>query len=283
MSLEQLVDLARYPLHALDTPAGVALVARCRQELARHAFALLPGFLAPAVLSAVASEANRLASAAHPQDFMRTPYSWRNNTGFNADHPRGVMFRERNRVVTTELLPSDALLRRLYEWDPLTEFIRMSLGLESLYRSEDPHLSLSYNVLGENDEVAWHFDSNEFIVTLMLQQADAGGKFECAPHVRSEDDDNYAEVARVFVGESERTIRPPLAPGDLMIFVGRHTAHRVTPVEQTCQPRMMALLVYELQPGVLFPRATVKAITEPGSGPLEGTPTTQAAGNERSW
>lgn len=276
---EQLVDFARYPLHALDTPAGVAVVERCRQDLEQRAFALLPGFLRPDALRAVAGEANRLVSAAHPQDFVRTPYSWRDNRGFDTPHPRAAMFRERNRVVTTELLPATALLCSLYLWDGLTEFVRMALGLESLYRSADPHLSLSYNVLSEGDEVAWHFDSNEFIVSLMLQQADAGGEFECAPYVRSEEDDNYDEVARVFAGNSERTVRPPLAPGALMIFVGRHTAHRVVPVESTRQARLMALLVYERRSGVLFPRATVRAVTEPDSGPLSGT--TQASPGTR--
>ena len=139
----------------------------------------------------VAAEIDDLLSAAHQQDFVRTPYSWRDNDGFESGHPRTALSRERNRVVTTEQLPEQALLRRLYQWDPLTEFIGKTLGLAALYRSEDPNLSISYNVLDEGDEVAWHFDSNQFIVTIMLQAADAGGEFECAPYVRSEEDDNY--------------------------------------------------------------------------------------------
>ena len=230
MSPEQLVDLTRYPLTRLDTPPGEQLVEVCRSDLKRQAHALLPGFLTPAALDTIADEASELTTHAHQQDFMRTPYSWRDNNGFDSGHPRAAMFRERNRVVTTELVPSRALLRRLYEWDALTELVRLTLGLDTLYRSIDPHLSISYNVLDEGDEVAWHFDSNQFIVTLMLQQADTGGKFECAPYVRSEQDDNYDEVARVFAGTSEHTVTPSITPGSLMIFVGRHTAHRVTPV-----------------------------------------------------
>ena len=270
--MKQFVDLARYPLDTLETPAGGELVRACRRSLEQQAHALLPAFLTLEARAAMAAEVDDLLSAAHQQDFVRTPYSWRDNDGFESGHPRTALFRECNRVVTTEQLPEQALLRGLYQWDPLTEFIGKTLGLAALYRSEDPNLSISYNVLDEGDEVAWHFDSNQFIVTIMLQAADAGGEFECAPYVRSEEDDNYDEVARVFAGDSERTIRPALVPGDLMIFIGRGTAHRVTPVLSTRQPRMMALLVYEPRSGVLFPRATVKAVTVADSGALSGTP-----------
>lgn len=42
-----------------------------------------------------------------------------------------------------------------------------------------------------------------------------------------------------------------LRPGTLNVFRGKHTAHRVTPVEGS-RERMVAVFSYYEQPGVLF-------------------------------
>ena len=41
-------------------------------------------------------------------------------------------------------------------------------------------------VLGAGDELGWHFDANDGVVSLMLQEAGAGGAFEFAPFVSRE-------------------------------------------------------------------------------------------------
>ena len=51
------------------------------------------------------------------------------------------------------------------------------------------------------DELGWHFDGADFVVTLLLQAPEAGGAFEFAPMLRSEDDRNDEGVRALLAGD----------------------------------------------------------------------------------
>ncbi len=68
--------------------------------------------------------------------------------------------------------------------------------------------------------------------------------------IRSERDEAYPEVARVLEGQGgERVQVLPMVPGTLMIFQGRHSLHRVSPVEGAV-PRYVALFAFDTKPGM---------------------------------
>jgi hypothetical protein len=121
-----------------------------------------------------------------------------------------------------EVLP----LRRLYEWDPFMRFIEAVLERGVLYRYADPLGALNLAVMGDGDELQWHFDMTDFVVSLALQDADEGGDFEVAPRIRSAADERYDAVGRVLRGELDDVIRLPMTPGTLLIFEGRHWSPR---------------------------------------------------------
>ena len=91
------------------------------------------------------------------------------------------------------------------------------------------------------------------------------------PFIRDEDDENYDEVARVFAGTSTLVQRPAMAPGTFILFRGRRSIHRVSPVVRTRRPRLIALLSYDRNPGMVFPEATVRAVLNPSSEPHLGS------------
>ena len=66
----------------------------------------------------------------------------------------------------------------------LTAFIAAVLGKPVLYRSGDPLDALEIAIFGDGDELGWHFDNSEFSVTVMYQQAEAGGHFDYYPRLR---------------------------------------------------------------------------------------------------
>ena len=81
----------------------------------------------------------------------------------------------------------------------------------------------------EGEGFPWHFDTNNFTITLAIQSADEGGLFEYAPNMRAESE-NFAAVRVVLDGDSDLVRSLALEPGDLQIFKGRHSLHRVTPL-----------------------------------------------------
>ena len=272
MNPHQMVDLERYPITDLDAPAGKDLVAGCHRTLDERSICLLPSFICAAALKALVEESTTLAPKAYRTERLRTPYSWRCNKGFPANHPRSALNPNRLGGILGHQFPKNSLLRQLYQWHPLTEFVRQVLGFETLYPCIDPHVSYTIHVMEEGDELAWHFDTNDGVVSLLLEQADEGGHFECAPYIRSEDDENYSGVARLFDGDPALRVRPDMPPGTFVLFNGRRSCHRVTPIGPTRRPRTIALFSYDEQPGMVFAEGTSNEYLEPTSEPYYGQP-----------
>ncbi len=116
--------------------------------------------------------------------------------------------------------------------------------------SADPLADVIVNVVEEGGGFPWHFDTNNYTVTLAIQNGEAGGLFEYAPWLRDAADENYAGVAAVLDGRSERVKSLTLAPGDLQIFKGRYALHRVSPVEGG-RPRYVGIFSFVEEPGMV--------------------------------
>jgi hypothetical protein len=94
----------------------------------------------------------------------------------------------------------------------------------------------------------WHFDQTDFVVSLAIQSSERGGDFENAAMVRSAGDEHYDAVANILRGDGRsNVVVEPMTPGTLMLFEGRHSLHRVTPVEGP-RPRYVALFGYDTKP-----------------------------------
>ena len=76
----------------------------------------------------------------------------------------------------------------------------------------------------------WHFDTNNYTVTLAIQNAESGGEFQYSPHLRTPTDENYAGVEAVLDGDPALIRTLHLEPGDLQIFKGGYSLHRVAPL-----------------------------------------------------
>ena len=258
--LAGIVDLDRYPINALDGEPMRRLLAAFGAELTRSALAMLPGFLTPAACRVLADELLRLAPDAFLGTYHRNAYSWLDSAGFDDDHPRARRHFERVAVVSYNMYDTESVTRRLYESEAMTSFVRAALGEKELYRVADEYLAVEGHVLTQGDHHGWHFDGNDFVVSLLLQNADRGGRFEYAPYVRSEDDENYDEVARVFDGTSRVTTRVEMEPGSLVLFRGRRAAHQVTTVEEG--RRLIAIFSYNRKPEHRYPTSMVNRVTQ---------------------
>jgi hypothetical protein len=146
--------------------------------------------------------------------------------------------------------PSDSLIRELYESDELLVFLGRVLGREPLHRYADPIGALNVAVMVEGDVLAWHFDQTDFVVSLAIQTSERGGDFENVALVRSPRDENYEAVATVLRGDADEIVVEPMTPGTLMLFEGRHSLHRVSPIEGA-RPRYVALFGYDTKPDTM--------------------------------
>jgi len=124
-----------------------------------------------------------------------------------------------------------------------------------LHRYADPLGAMNLAVMHEGDALGWHFDQTDFVVSLALQPSEGGGEFENVQRLRWVDgggiEERYDTVARVLADQAPELVTTvPMTAGTLMLFEGRWSLHRVTPVVGPTV-RHVALFGYDTQPGTM--------------------------------
>lgn len=227
---EDFINLDAYPIDG-HNPDGLATVlADARAQLAEDGCCVLRDFIRPEMIPVLAAEGDNVAAFAH-RSFNRTnAYFSEDDPDLPADDPRRRFYDRSNAFVPADHFGPDSGLRAIYEYASFQTFIRDALQAKQFFRYADPLADVIINLVEEGDGFPWHFDTNNFTVTLAIQNGDEGGVFEYAPNLRSSEDECYAGVREVLEGRSRKVRSLPLSPGDLQIFKGRYSLHRVTPV-----------------------------------------------------
>lgn len=242
-----LINLAKYPLSRLGSPEGARLIADAHERLTQTGVCLLKEFVNPIALQTMAQEARAAEPDAYFCRNTHNAYLEPDDDTFPPDDPRRMHLATSVGSIAYDRLPEGSALKNLYQWDPLVSFIGAVLGNHKFYRFADPLGALSINVFRNGDRHAWHFDESEFSTTLMLQAADAGGDFEYVPQTDARDEAGYALVGRILREEHNDVRQLPYAPGDLLIFSGRSSIHRVTEVKGD-NSRLVAVLCFSTRP-----------------------------------
>src|ERR1700721_4869464 len=181
-SLSALVDLVRYPLRE---DAGFAPIAeRCKAQVKESSFASLPGFLRTGVAEAMTSEVLDAIPRAYRREQSFSAYDEATLEQYPADHVRRLKHESRQFVVATDVLPKAGKLRTLYGDETLTRRIAQMLDVPALFQLADPVMACTSTVMYEDDTHGWHFDLNDFVVSILLQAPEAGGTFDLQPNLR---------------------------------------------------------------------------------------------------
>ncbi len=252
MGLPDLVDLRAFPIDETASAGYVAAVDIARAALRAEGCAVLSGFVRPGAVGQLNDEILERKHATHYSTQVINPYF---HTSFNPDYPAGHpvnTFIERS----SGFIPGDAwesysATNTLFRAPEVASFIADCLEIPALHCYDDPLAGLTSNICDPGQQFTWHFDTNDFAVTVLVQPADDGGLFEYAPQIRSADDEGFGAIAAVLAGGREGVCTIDLRPGDLQIFCGRHSLHRVTRVGAASRPRHAAIFAYTREPGVI--------------------------------
>lgn len=243
-----LIDTKRYPIHQ-NGPERDSVLAQIRRDLTKDGCAVLKGFLTPDGIRRLTEEADSVSDKGH-KSFSRTnPYFTEDDPNLSEDDPRRQFFDRSNAFIPADSFEKDGPLRTVHDFEGFDAFIQDCLEEERFYRYADPLADVIVNMAEEGNGFPWHFDTNNFTVTLAIQNAEAGGAFEYAAGIR-EGDENFAEVGRVLNGTSDKVTVLQLDPGDLQLFRGRYSLHRVAPLRGK-RPRYVAIFSYVEEPGMV--------------------------------
>ena len=244
----ELVNLRRYPIDDLSSDAARQLALQCRRQLDETGACELSEFLTRDAVARLVKDGDALSPLAYHSLVTGTAYLEVPDESWPADHPRRVFDQTSVGVIAYDLFPTHAALRQLYEWDGLMDFIAAALAKDRLYRYADPMGALNLAVMGAGERLHWHYDQTDFVTSIALRASEHGGDFEYVPLIRSATEENYPRVKRLFEGSPDGIVRVPMQPGTLLLFEGRNSIHRVTPIHGDTT-RLVALLAYDTKPG----------------------------------
>lgn len=244
------VDLDSYPINHPDTAACANLLARCREQLQQDGCVVLKGFIRDEALANLRQETEALAPRAHYNQTHTNPYNSDGDPSLPDTHPKNVFGDRSNGFVAGDLIESSTAIRKVYHDPDFQRFIAAAMDEPELYEYADPLAGLVVNVLREGCQHPWHYDTNEFIVTMMTKKPDGGGQFEYCPRIRNPEDENFAGVQRVLEGDRSAVKTLELEPGDVQIFYGRYSLHRVARVAGS-RERHTVIFGYAREPGFI--------------------------------
>ena len=255
MSIRNIVDTCLYPLCDGNGTTYQKLVAGCRQQLEQDGCCLLPGFVKSEALEQARQEAVELASEAFQMnhyfayDDINDDTLSRDLNGLPEDHPRRFKSLTKIRFIARDLISLWNPINQIHNWSDMCFFLQDVMEIAAIYPNECPLSSCVFTVAEAGELQDWHFDGNDFIVTLMLEDSTQGGHFEFVRGLRQPNqDDDFENISKVIYEDYPDVSRPAIKPGTLTLFCDRYSLHRASTVEGSGR-RIMAVLSYETELG----------------------------------
>jgi hypothetical protein len=254
------VNTARYPLSAPESAGWLNVVRRARDELRVRGCMVLTDFIRPELVDTLRQECAAVAPLAHYDVEVVNAYNIDVNTPLPAGHPGRTTMSRGNAFVARDQIPAHAIISQLYASPFFRHFVATCFGCPEVHELADPLSGLCVNVINPGRSHPWHFDTNEFTVSMLTQGSAAGGVFEYCPNIRSTTNENFDDVRAVLADDGAELIqRLTLRPGDLQLFNGRYSLHRVSTVEGDIA-RHSAIFAYSERPGVIGTVARTKQL-----------------------
>lgn len=245
LTLADIVDLEAYPIHEPDSALYRANVDAARAQLHETGCALNKDFVRPQALKVLGTEIWDRKDQTHFSTQTMNPYFHTEvNSEFPADHPVNTFIERSSGFIPGDAWSSDCATDVLFRAPQVARFLADCLELAELFCYADPLAGLTSNILDPGQQFTWHFDTNDFAVTVLVEEADQGGLFEYVPAIRSPNDEGFDAIGDILGGGRDGVVTLDLRPGDLQIFRGRYALHRVTRVAEDSKPRHAAIFAY---------------------------------------
>ena len=242
--LNSVVDQIKYPL------SNKSFISRCRHLIDKDGCVVLSDFLTKNAVDKLIEESNKNKHEAFYCKQEHSVYISPVDKNFPADHPRNRLVVSTKGCVTDDQISEDSYLKVLYKAQVFRDFLAEVLGERCLYGYADSLSSINIHYASATQELGWHFDNSSFAVTLLIQEPKKGGEFQYVRSFRNAEtgEMNFNGVARLLEGKVEyRSLA--MNAGTLVLFRGRNSIHRVTPVEGDVT-RILAVLAYNSEPNI---------------------------------
>jgi len=251
-TLDELIDLDRYPLDRPSSTSYLSAVEAARERLRADGCAVVPDLLRPEGIGVLHDEIIERKHTTHFSMQNINPYFHvQANPEYPQRHPVNTFIERSSGFIPGDSWAPGCATDVLFRSPELARFIADCLEVPALHCYADPLAGLTANILDPGQQFTWHFDTNDFAVTVLVDEAEEGGLFEYVPLIRTAADENFGAIQAILEGGTDGVCTLTLRPGDMQIFRGRYSLHRVTRVASSSRPRHAAIFAYTQEPNVI--------------------------------
>ena len=246
-----LVDLAKYPIENLEDGKGAKFLKSCQQQMDENGWCNFSDFIKPNALEALRKEAMALQPIAETLTIKRNIYNGKVDPSAPKDDPRRREYTHVASQLADDQISESTLIKQLYKSEKLKDFIRRVQRKSVLYRVADEFQALNIVSLHPGSWHAWHYDTTECTVTLLLQAADKGGEFTFLPNSRTDDTEDRDTVDQFLAGDMSKAKTFSRGAGAFTLFRGGYSLHGVTQVEGE-RLRITSIMTYSEEPETIL-------------------------------
>ena len=223
----------------------------CKSQLLRNGVLVLENFLNSETLEDLKKEAQEIRPNAYFCYQKHNAFLLETDSTLPKTHIRNLEQVSDKGCIPHDKIPKSSRIRSIYESNEFRNFLERVLG-ENIFPYADNLSSININYYEKGQQLGWHYDNASFAVTLMIQSADKGGKFQYLEKLRNlaDGDLGYKSTEELIKGK----IKPKtlsLDDGALVLFRGRNSLHRVVPVYGN-KSRILVTLNFNTKPGVML-------------------------------
>ena len=219
---------------------------KLKDKFHQEGLCIIKNFINQSMLHKLKESLNNLSSQAFYNKVKGNAYLNNEDPELPKDHAKNIISTTSLSVIAYDQIPEKNILKQIYHNPNVLNLISTIIDKGPLYPYACPLGAINIAYMKEGDSLRWHFDQSDFVVSLPIQDADAGGQFEYVANIRSAQEENYNEVRKILLDDYANISSLTTAPGSLIIFQGKNTIHRVREVLGKT-PRVVALFAYSFE------------------------------------
>ena len=242
---EKIVNLQKHPIEEINYRKN------CKAKLDLKGDLVMENFLTDESLHHLQSESRDLHHLAYFCHQNHNAYLLEPEPELSDEHIRNLEQTSDKGCVSHDQIPLNSPVRTLYEWSVFQSFLEAILS-NKIFPYTDNLSSININYFEQGQQLGWHYDNASFAVTLMVQAPDNGGEFQYLEHLRNfeKSDQGFAKTEDVVKGRLQCK-KLNMNDGALVLFKGRNSLHRVSPVTSN-KSRILVTLNYNTEPGIML-------------------------------
>ena len=217
-------------------------------ELEENGILIFKNFINDKGLDEIEKESIKLKSKSFKSSSTYNVYILPYDLKFPKNSSRNRVMSTTKKCIPNDLISKNSNLNELYNSTIIKNLFCDILNVNKLYPYNDSLSSININYYNRGDGLGWHFDNSDFTITLLIKNCLKGGDYEYFNKIRYKNGKEDFKTIEKILDEKIKGQKVQSQVGDLMIFKGKESIHRVTKVIKG--ERILITFNYNLKEGI---------------------------------